>query len=268
MARKNVRGTCRLCRKKNQILCKSHYIARAFHAMCRQNGEDPVVMTPNVSMLTPRQVWAHLLCHSCEALLNKNGETPVLKLVDDGASFPLLEHTTNAVPLKNDESGAVVFSGKAMGIDTDALAHFALGFLWKGAVYAWPSLEGQKSSVDLGAYKERIRTYLLGETGFPVGVYVAVGVCEDMGSRGFVWAPAKLSGLAYNMFSILTRGLWFHVITDDNAPKGTKDICCVQSSDRVLHRENCATRFLEYGRPLNRTARVAPNLQRATKNSI
>jgi hypothetical protein len=61
----------------------------------------------------------------------KFGETPVLKLLDNGRGFSLLERMNLALTLKV-EANTVSFSGSAMGIGTDALAYFSLGFLWKG----------------------------------------------------------------------------------------------------------------------------------------
>ena len=57
-------------------------------------------------------------------------------------------------------------------------------------------MEGQTTSVELGPFQESIRTYLLGETGFPEGVYVLVGACEDKGSRGMVFAPSLVNRFA------------------------------------------------------------------------
>ena len=167
----------------------------------------------------------------------------------------------DAVPLKI-ENGTTTFSGNAMRIDTDALAHFALGFLWKAAVYPWSTLENQIASVDLGGIEDGIRTYLLGKNEFPAGLFVLVAACEDIGSRGMVWAPSKITGLRTRMFSILVRGLWFHIALNQDAPAGMKELCCVQSANRVLHRENCTERFLDAGRPIYRTARIASNLRR------
>jgi len=63
--------------------------------------------------------------------------------LDDGRWFPLLERMLLVpTPLKI-ERETITLSGKAMGIDTDALAYFALSILWKGAVHKWPTVEGQ-----------------------------------------------------------------------------------------------------------------------------
>jgi len=259
MAKKNVVGFCKLCQKRKP-LCKSYYYGRAVHTLGRENGEDPVMMTPKVIMATQRQLWAHLLCRDCEGRLNKLGETPVLKLLDNGKSFPLLERMERGIALKS-EPGTLIFSGSAMEIDTDALAHFGLGILWKGGVHEWSTVEGQTTAVELGPFEESICKYLLGEAPFPPHVFVLVGVCIDKGSRGMVFAPTLMKGSKNHTFSILVRGIWFHIITDKNASLATKNLCCVQSELKVLHMEDCSNRFLHAGRHIHRTARIAPNLQ-------
>jgi hypothetical protein len=216
-------------------------------------------MTPKIITTSPRQIWAHLLCLECEGRLNKFGETPVLKLLDNGRGFPLLERMNLALTLKV-EANTVSFSGSAMGIDTDALAYFSLGFLWKGSCLKWKTLRGQTTFIKLGPYRESIRTYLLGKTGFPAGVFVIVAACEDKGSRGMVFPPAKVSGSLYPMFSILVRGIWFHVITDKKAAPKVKHLCSVQSEQRILHLKDCRSEFFEAGRFLRKNAVVSPEL--------
>lgn len=190
------------------------------------------MMTPNIIMQTQRHLWAHLLCHECEGRLNKFGETPVLKLLDNGLWFSLLERMLLVPTPVKVEKDVVTLSGEAMGIDTDALAYFALGLLWKGAVYKWPTVARQTTSINLTGYKDVIRKYLLGKTGLPPGIFVIVAACEDKGSRGMVYAPSRLRGSRYKQFSLLVRGLWFDIIVDKKAPPGMKALCCVQADKR------------------------------------
>lgn len=218
MAKKKATGICRLCRMQKR-LCKSHYLGRALHNLCRENGEDAIMMTPNVIMATRRQLWAHLLCRECEQRLNKFGETPTLRWLDNGKTFPLLDRMRLSCSVRV-ERGVVTFSGDAMGVDTEPFAHFGLGLLWKGAAYQWKTVEGQTSSVNLGPYEESIRRYLLGEIAFPEGVFVVLAVCEDKGSRGMIFAPTLVAESVHQMFSILVRGLWFHIIVDKHAAAG------------------------------------------------
>src|SRR6201993_5055031 len=240
MARKHFIGICRLCRKR-RTLGKSHYLGRAFHKLALTNGRDAIMMTPKVITATKRQLWAHLLCRGCEERLNKFGETSTLRWVDNGDTFPLLDRMRLSLPVKK-EGGSTTFSGTAMGVDTAPLAYFALALLWKGSVHQWPTAKGQTTSIDLGSFQEPIRRFLLGGA-FPGDVYVLVGVCEDRGSRGTVYAPSVLSETRHRTYSILTRGLWFHFVADEKAEYGISALCCVRSAGKVLHLENCHQRF-------------------------
>jgi len=167
MARKNVHGLCELCQKQAK-LCKSHYLGRVLHRMSFTGNEPPVVMTPKLVKVSPRQLWAHLLCEDCEQLLNERGEKPFLALCNDGDNnFRLLNLVEVAMPMTQSPSVRVSFggllfrdidgtfsetvvkySGRAMGIATEALAYYALSVLWKGSVYKWKTFQGQESTAD------------------------------------------------------------------------------------------------------------------------
>ena len=142
-------------------------------------------MTPKLITTTPKQLWAHLLCESCEQLLNETGEKPIQALFNGATSFPLLGRMNVAMPMAT-AATVTFYSGSAMGVDTETLAYYALSILWKGSVHKWTTLKGQKSSVDLGAHQEPIRRYLIGDAGFPDCVYVVVTACTDIGSQGMV----------------------------------------------------------------------------------
>jgi hypothetical protein len=172
-------------------------------------------------------------------------------LVDNGKGFPLLERMNLSLNIGLDH-GAVRFSGSAMGVDTDALAHFSLGFLWKGCCLKWKTLKGQTASIDLGPYEKRIRQYLLGKTGFPAGITIIVTACEDKGSRGIVFSPSKISGVDHTAFSILVRGIRFVIITDDKKASKPAHLCCVQSHQRVLFAKDCSRELDQVMKFLNK----------------
>ncbi|MFZ0279325.1 MAG: hypothetical protein WA254_20315 [Candidatus Sulfotelmatobacter sp.] len=100
-------------------------------------------MTPKLIKTTPKQLWAHLLCESCERLLNEKGEKPAQSLFNGQTSFPLLGRMGVAMPVKT-EPTVVMYSGSAMGIDTESLAYYVLGILWKGSVHKWTTLKGKR----------------------------------------------------------------------------------------------------------------------------
>lgn len=280
MAHKDVYGVCPLCLKQAK-LCKSHYLGRVLHTLSFTGDGPPVVMTPNLVRVTPRQLWAHLLCESCEQRLNQRGEKPVQALFNgESDNFPLLQRMEVALPVNlqssfrvsiggllcRDTDGTltktyVMYSGLHMGIDTEALAYYALSILWKGSVHKWKTLDGQESSVDLGKYQEPIRRYLNGEAGFPGGGYVITTACTDKGSQGMTFAPSLVAQSRYPMYSILVRGVWFHIITTDRDAAGLSELCCVRSTKKVLFKEDCTQRFLEAGRHIHKTATISPELR-------
>ena len=260
MAHKDVHGKCPLCLKRRK-LCKSHYLGRVLHKLSFTGSERPVVMTPKLIATSQRQLWAHLLCVSCEQRLNDRGEKPVQALFNGANSFPLLNRMEVAMAVKT-EPTVVTYSGSAMGIDTEPLAYYALSILWKGSVHKWTTLKGQKSSITLGQHQEPIRRYLIGETGFPDGVYVIATACTDVGSQEMVFAPNLMAGTQYPMHSILARGLWFHIITADQIVPGLDNLCCFRSGRRILHKADCTEPFLQAGRFVHQTAVVSPELRR------
>lgn len=218
------------------------------------------MMTPKLIKATPRQLWAHLLCESCEQLLNEKGEKPVQALFNGATSFPLLDRMNVAMPFATAPT-VTFYSGSAMGVDTETLAYYALSILWKGSVHRWTTLKEQKSSVSLGAHQEAIRRYLIGEASFPDCVYVVVTVCTDIGSQGMVFAPSLMAETMYPMYSVLVRGLWFHIALTDKQTPALDGVCCVRSGRRVLHKADCTEPFLQSGRHIHQTAVVSPELR-------
>jgi hypothetical protein len=177
MAQKNVHGICKLCQKQAKI-CKSHYVGRVLHRMSFTGDEPPVVMTPKLVKVSPRQLWAHMLCEACEQRLNERGEKPFLALCNGADNnFRLLNLMEVAMPIKQSprvrvslggllfrdfdgsfSESVVKYSGRKMGIDTEALAFYALSVLWKGSVHQWKTFQGQQSTVDLDKYQEPMRS--------------------------------------------------------------------------------------------------------------
>ncbi len=258
MAQSNVFDICKLC-LQHRRLCKSHYIGKAIHQLCCDSSGNQVVMTPELIVQTPRQLWQHLLCSDCEQKINRRGEIPTLKLINGRNGFPLLERMKDFPKIGRD-GDATIYSGSEMGIDTDALAFFALGLIWKGSATVWKSIKGQTTSVYLGAHKEPIRQYLAGETAFPLNVHVIATVCEDFGSQGGVlspWnVPVDLTGAGYIQIEFLIRGLWFRIIAGSGGLRRPETLCCVRSKKQVIFRRNCEDLLLQSRDHFYSTAKI------------
>ena|ERR1022692_1195962 len=131
MAKKDVWGICRLC-LTNKKLQKSHYIPKALYNLSRQENRNPIVATPAVIDVTPKQIWKHLLCKECEDLLNRRDEGYLLDMIYRGSRFSLLERLRLSAPIGR--SGDVpIFSGLQLGIKTNKLAISHLA--WSGEAH-------------------------------------------------------------------------------------------------------------------------------------
>ena len=233
---KPMSGQCPLCLQQSELK-KSHYLGRALHLLSQENGEA-VLMTPERVQLTTKQLWAHLLCATCEDILGAN-ESYAHQWINRKDHFPLLERMNLAVPEKQTLHG-LEFSGTDMRVSTERLAHFGLGIFWRASARHWKTLGLQTTSIDLGALAEPIRLYLRGEGPFPDGIVLFMTVCTDHGSQGLVFAPSPMKGGIYPALSMMARGIKFVLITGNNLPEEIRQACCVRSSRNVIFMRDCA----------------------------
>src|SRR5580698_866127 len=128
---KRVFGQCPLCLQQRRLE-KSHYLGRALHLLSQEYGEA-VLMTPERAKLTPKQLWAHLLCGTCEDILGAN-ESYAHQWINRKDHFRLLERMNVAMPAGRTLHG-LEFSGTDIGVSTERFAHFALGIFWRASAH-------------------------------------------------------------------------------------------------------------------------------------
>jgi hypothetical protein len=250
-------GQCPLCLQQRQLE-KSHYLGRALHLLSQDDGKA-VFMTPQRIELSPRQIWAHLLCGDCEDVLAAN-ESYAHQWIHRKDRFPLLERMNVAAPIRWTPNGTK-FSGIGLAVRTERLAHFALGIFWRASAKRWRTLGLQTTSIDLGALPEPMRLYLRGEGPFPTGCALLMTVCTDHGSQGLLFAPNPTKGGIYPAFSMLVRGIKFTLVLGDNLPEELREACCVGSSRKVIFLRDCAADAQHAFSHLYQTAGVDLRLQ-------
>ena len=260
LAKKKQRGTCALCLATKELR-RSHLLGRAIYLLNRDGNADPVLMTPQLIAPTQRQIWGHLLCGDCEQRFSSRGESLVMRLVQRKNEFPLLDRLRLAIPFSV-EPNVNAFSGSGIGVDTEALAYFALSVLWRSGVQTWRTLNQQTTGVSLGVFQEQIRKYLAGVTGFPSDIVVTVTVCTDIGSRFCTFAPSERKGtlFASPSYSLLVRGIWFHILTGVAPAALIREACCVNSPKKVLFMKDCEKEVLQAGGHIMGSAAVSPKL--------
>ena len=248
-------GTCKLCRKENKELRNSHLLAKGLYP------EETVIMTPEIALVSDKQIAAPLLCDDCEQRFNKYGECWMLRQVNSEKGFPLLERLKLAIPVIT--SGLYqyqAFSCTQTGIDSDRLAYFVLSVLWRASVKRW-TLLGQVTNVTLAAHEEPVRQYLLGKTGFPADTVVHVTVCTDFASQGSVYVPCRVPETPYTTYALLTQGIYFRVLMGEELPLDVRQLCCVTGIRKLIFVANLEDKTLQAFGRLNATARIARNLQ-------
>jgi len=255
--KKLIFAQCPLCLQRKQLE-KSHYLGRALHLLSQDEGEA-VFMTPRRIELSPRQIWAHLLCGACEDTLAAN-ESYAHQWINRKDHFPFLERMNVAAPITWTPNGTE-FSGMDLGISTERLAHFALGIFWRASVNKWRTLGLQITSIDLGAFAEPIRLYLRGEGPFPAECALLLTVCTDHGSQGLLFAPNPTKGGVYPAFSMLVRGIKFTLVVGESLPAELREGCCVSSARKVIFMRDCAADTQHAFGHLCRTARVGTRLR-------
>jgi hypothetical protein len=237
---------------------KSHYLGRALHLLSQDDGEA-VFMTPQRIELSRRQIWEHLLCGECEDILAKN-ESYAHQCINRKGRFPLLERLNVAAPLGWTPNGTE-FSGAAIGVSTDRLAHFALGIFWRASANKWRTLGLQTTSIDLGALDDPIRRYLKGEGPFPTGCALLMAVCTDHGSQGLVFGPNPTRGGMFPCFSMLVRGIKFTLVVGPDLPAELREACSVGSARKVIFMRDCAADAQHAFGHIYRTAEVDSRLR-------
>ena len=167
------RGLCKLCRFDRELVV-SHLIPAALYAYVRDPHMSPVRVGDGIVIPNDRQTQDHLLCSSCESVLNKGGESWVApKFATVAQSFPLYDLVTSQPAIIDDGNDRMYFTASNPLIKSDALTHFAIGIFWKASVHSWKG-DKREPLIELGPYADRLRCWLLHETGFPEDICLVV----------------------------------------------------------------------------------------------
>jgi|HubBroStandDraft_4_1064222.scaffolds.fasta_scaffold15509_5 hypothetical protein len=166
---------CPLCLDTKNVV-SSHLMPAALYEFCTPPGGHPVAVTHEIALESDRQLQHDLLCVDCEKCLNRGGESWLLPLLArlDGP-FAFHDMLVTVQPDIVDGDVKAYAAAKNPKIEVDKLVHFAMGVFFKAGVHSW-SGSRTEPLIDFGPYTESIRTFLLGESGFPQRMVLMVGV--------------------------------------------------------------------------------------------
>src|SRR5208337_5368424 len=123
MAKKPVRGICKLCLKEKDLL-DSHLMPKALYSLGESKKVNQIKVTPDYVMTTSRHVRTYLLCLGCETLLNREGENWLLPLLarPDGR-FELYESVTRSQPFAGVSQIAVYSCNNIPAVNVHSVTH-------------------------------------------------------------------------------------------------------------------------------------------------
>ena len=140
----------------------------------------------------------------------------------------------------------IVYSGPAVGIDTDKFAYFALSVLWRAAVHQWTLPDGTVTMPhDLGVHEELLRRFLMEETPFPPETAVVMTVCTDLLSREHWITPMLTMEQGCMTFPFLTLGVIFRVWLGTEIPERIRSYCCCSSPEKLMFSTYCDDKIQE-----------------------
>src|SRR6266851_9837748 len=200
---------CPMCLETKNVV-SSHLHPAALYGYCRNaDDESPMRVGDGVVIQTDRQLQDYLLCLECEDILNKGGETWVNpKLATIQKSFPLYDIVMKGPAAHADEKGGLYFAALNPEIDVEKLTHFAMGIFWKASVHSWKGNE-KSPLIQLGLYRENIRTWLRGESAFPKYVCLTVMVARPENALIVLTGPTERPPGRWHSFSLSVPGVMF-----------------------------------------------------------
>jgi hypothetical protein len=200
---------------EEKVLQDSHYIAAGFFRNLKGGkNTHPIVITPNIRMMTAEQVRAHLLCWDCEQRFHKKGEDWVLdNMWRSKKEFRLRESLGDVPRICVDPMTSFEVGDR---LDLDKLVYFAASVFWRGTLKWRPLGRGERpEQLDLGPYAEELRLFLLGECDFPANVALSTFVSTLKMRLGEVHYPFRKgrdgpAGVYLYWFQVpgLTFGMW------------------------------------------------------------
>jgi hypothetical protein len=221
-------GLCPLCKKTKEI-ADSHLIPKAVYPYCRDPQGNTIVINPDFLGFSDRQIHTPLLCFDCEDILNKGGEGWLMPLLAEyDGRFPFYDILTQKSPDGADGNATAYAAARNDEIKCEKLAHFAMGIFWKAAVHSW---RGGRTEpiIELGPYRESVRTFLLGESAFPSHIALTVGILPAPTKLITFQLPESGGQTKWHDFSFYIPGIKFVLAVGRSVTSELEDACFVRN---------------------------------------
>jgi hypothetical protein len=218
------RGICKLCiREKDPV--QSHLLPASLYKYCKVGHHSPIHLGDGALHPTDKQTKDHLLCQGCEDILSAGGETWIgPRLATWQRSFPFYDLLSKLPPNYAEDGISIYFANSNPEIKTELLVHFAMGIFWKAAVHSWDRRVSEPK-IELGPYRNQIRTWLRGESEFPNGVYLRLVVATPLAAQIALLEPYETPGRGWHHFLLAVPGLIFLLDLGKTVGQAERDLC-------------------------------------------
>ena len=215
--------------KKDPDLKDSHLMPKSLYGALRnaypESGKDLVFAKKSTrsAIFTDRQVKRPFLCASCEERLNKYGENIVARECHRGEGKFILLNKIQSVDASFVHNGERwVNSAHQQDLYSSEYLYFAASIIWRASAGDW----GDDLNLYHGSlgekYQEQIRCYLLGESGFPKNVYLAVYIDSDDDILPLMSFPVVSKKIGYHHHIFYIPGIKFSFVIGGKADEVQK----------------------------------------------
>lgn len=132
------------------------------------------------------------------------------KLATYEKKYPLYDLVVSGQPIFDEGDCMVFFAAQNPLIDSDKIAHFAMGIFWKASVHSWRGGRDEPM-INLGPYSDKIRLYLKGEEPFPANMALAAVLSTPNAAYIGFNNPEELMKDTYRNFMFTVPGIWFNL---------------------------------------------------------
>ncbi len=255
-------GKCRLCLQEKELRA-SHLLPKSLYRLIRMarghQEQGLVVITREIVTHTDSQVWAHLLCNSCEGKFAK-AESWALRHCNRGSGAFRLLDMVEALPVLSEINGTkLVAAAGVPEFDAELLGYFAMSVFWRSSVHNWMS-HRTSIKIELGPYEDPLRGYLLGDGPLPDGMFLHVEVIEKRNPLQLASTPAVRNKGRFRYFDFRIPGLRFRLYVGKAVPDSIMATCILRAKEQFLFIRNT-----EDVRPLHKlmdTARLSKRMIR------
>jgi hypothetical protein len=223
---------CGLCQNNESV--DSHLIPKASYrtVTAKSISNNPVLTIGDKSVKTSIQVRSHLLCKDCEARLNENGETHVLRYTyEKSGNFKLQEILKKLSPDGKIDNALVYSGSKIPDIKIDHFVHFAAGIFWKASAGKWYLLRKLPDNTQLGnKYEKQLGEFLKGNSLFPKNMALTMSVSNEDEPFPIVIFPKHQKYNGYFQHRFYIPGIEFVLWVGNLIPKNIKEISISNTS--------------------------------------